>query len=610
MSGKKLGVQSAAQPAAAEQALDEGRRALVDEAYSRLVVFRDGCKEIHSKAKVARQIALLSDPNQDAPDTPRERKALQLPTLRSTLNNCIADQMDNMPEAMMLPETPQMQPVAEDVTDVVRFVLSRNDFEALHKRRVEDFFITGTAVTQVFWDEDMDHGQGNVGLLRWPIEAFLWDPVAEDIQDARALIKVSWHPLSWYAAHYPDTARFVGAEGYETRDVGVPDTWQMNQPGDEDRAMLMEYWYRRYDAKKRRYTVNVAYIAGGALLALTEDVYAHGLYPFILDVYERIEGLPAGIGMVHEFADMMRYVNRYYHYFDMNMRMASKLKILVNQNSGIDNDALTDFSKNIVEGQNVGDESVRPLVTPLFSGAATQVALQLQTDIKQDSGQNQFTRGETAGGVTAASAIAALQEAGGKITRMRTATLNQGFRRMAEQVVWLLSEFYTAARARMVTGKDGEMRPVDMSAAHLFGIEPKPDGVIPPPPYSVQVQVQRRNPMRVQAQNELFLQAFSMAAQSGINFPLTALFEMLNVDGKDTILPVLEEAEARTDMLMQAQQMIEQQQAQMEAQAQAIANMEAVLGGQEDVAGSGMVEDAAYAGTALPAAEVPPGVAV
>ena len=70
--------------------------------------------------------------------------------------------------------------------------LHQNDFESLHRRRVEDCFAAGTAVTQVAWDPDLDHGRGNIALIRWPIEAFLWDPASENLQGGRAVFKVSW----------------------------------------------------------------------------------------------------------------------------------------------------------------------------------------------------------------------------------------------------------------------------------------------------------------------------------------------------------------------------------------------------------------------------------
>ncbi len=577
---KRLGVSEAAEPSLSQQDLMVAQKALVDEAYARLEVFREGCQEVHSRAKEARRIALMDDPRQDIPGTRGMEKTLQLPTLRSTLNNCIADQMDNMPEAVMLPEEPAMQKVAEDLTDVVRFVLAQNGYEAMHRKRAEDLFVAGTAVTQITWDEDMDFGDGNIRLIRWPVEGFLWDPIAEDIQDARALIKVSWHPLSWYAEHYPDAAPYVASDTYAHNEVGVPEAWSKNSDTDEGRAMMLEYWYRRYDAKKRRYTVNVALIAGRALLDMAEDVYAHGMYPFVLDVYEKVEGSPAGNSMVNEFADIMRYVNRYYHYFDYNMRAASKMRLLVQRAAGIDEDALTDYSKEIIMGTSIEEAAVRWFQPNMVSGAGTGVAIQLQTDIKQDSGQNQFTRGETAGGVTAASAIAALQEAGGKITRLRTSTLNQGFKRIVEQVIWLISEFYTDEKTKLVTGGDGKQRPVDMRASHLLGGN-RGRNTLPPPPYSVQVQVNRRNPMRVQAQNELFIQAYSMAAQAQQPFPLTVLFEMLNVDGKDAIMGVLREAEARNDQMAQMAEALQGAQEGIEERDQAIENLKSALAQQD-----------------------------
>lgn len=552
---------------------------LLEEAYGRLKIWRDSCNEIHERAKEARNILLLQDPKQD-PETKGRRmdkRTLQLQTLKSTFNNCVADQMDNMPEALMLPETKDLEEVAEDLTDVVRFVMARNNYESLHRRRVEDCFGTGTAVTQVAWDPDMDGGKGNVAVIRWPVEAFLWDPAADNIQDARALFKVSWHPLSWYEQHYPEKFSDIGSDWVEYSGLGVPEAQEMDQPGDEDRAMLLEYWYRLYDAKKHRYTINVAYLAGGVLLENSEDVYKHGMYPFVLDVYTPIEGLPVGDGLIQECAPMMRYINRYAAYIDTNLRMASKGRLLVDRNAGIDKDALLDWETDVVEGDRIDPSALQWMQTQPFTGAATQQMLQLQTDIKQDSGQNQFTRGETAGGVTAASAISALQEAGGKITRLRTHVLNQGFRAIVEQVMWLINQFYDSKRVLFITGRDenpNHRREVNADPDRLFG---KHKGsTLPPPPYTVQVQIQRRNPLRQQAQNELFMQAYSMAAQAGAPFPLSVLFKLLHVDGKERILPeivAVETLQQQMQELAMQNQQLNQQNAELQQGIQNLQNV-------------------------------------
>ena len=271
---------------------------------------------------------------------------------------------------------------------------------------------------------------------------------------------------------------------------------------------------------------------------------------------------------------MMRYVNRYADYIDMNLRMSSKGRLLVNRNAGIDKDALLDWETDVVEGDRIDAGALQWMQTQPFTGAVTQQMMQLQTDIKQDSGQNQFSRGETAGGVTAASAISALQEAGGKITRLRTNVFNQGFQSIVEQIMWLISQFYDNKRTVLVTGRtpsEGD-RDIDASPSHLFGKSKNAN-----PCYTVQVQVQRRNPLRQQAQNELFMQAYSMAAQAGASFPLSVLFELLHVDGKEKILPILKQSET---MYQQMQELAAQnEQLMMENQQlnQGVANLQEVV---------------------------------
>lgn len=587
-----------------EQPLEDEDKALLTLIYERLQRWGDSLQEHYARVRAARRVALLDDPEQDSVaenggKRPRN-KTLQLQTLKSTLNNCIADQMDNMPEALIAPERPGLEHIAMDVGDVVRFILARNKYEDVHRRRVEDFFVAGTAVTQIAWDETMDDGQGNVAVIRWPIEAMVWDPYAADIQDARALMKISWHPREWYEAHYPDLAQYVGDDDYAHNQIGKPDAQQDLAYNTERQSMLIEYWWREYSAEAKRYKINVAYVAGGALLERAEGVYWHGRYPFRFDAFTSVEGSPAGVGMIEELTPMMRYINRYARYIDENLRMSAKMRMLVRNNTNIDTKALADWDSNIITGDNIDPSSIQWLQSKPLSGMAVQQMLQFQTDLKQDSGQNQFTRGETAGGVTAAQAISALQEAGGKITRYHTAVLNRGFAEIAEQIVWLIAQFYTDKKEQLITGCDGKAHEVIMGADHLMGNDM--EALLPPseeldslppelaerirrtarrkasrrrrdkaaPPYTVSVQVQRRNPLRVQAQNELFIQAYTMAAQAGQQFPLSLLFDLLVVDGKDRILPVLQQVDQQSAQMQAAAQQIESLQGENEQLSKAL----------------------------------------
>jgi hypothetical protein len=105
-----------------------------------------------------------------------------------------------------------------------------------------------------------------------------------------------------------------------------------------------------------------------------------------------------------------------------------------------------------------------------------------------------------------------------------------------EQVAWLVSEFYGQGRAQRVTGRDGSAREIIWAGR---------GGAFPPPPCNVRVEVQRRNPVRVQARNELYFQAFDLAARTGTPMPVSALFELLDADGKERALAVIRAVEAQ-----------------------------------------------------------------
>ena len=558
-----------------DQELDEEEKELLTEIYTRLEVFEQENRPYHEAAKDSREIMRLNDPKQDQPGT--DKKVLQLQTLKSTINNCVADQMQNMPEPKLTPETQDKEGLAADLQDICHYILyTLNNYEYLHKRRASNFYETGTSIVQVAWDPDMNYGKGDIATIVWPVEAFLWDPQAEDIQDARALMKVSWHPKSWYQEHFPDVAPYINAEDGQHNGVGLPESRMTKSDGDEPRAMLIEYWYRKYDAGSRRYTINVAYAAGGALISNHKDVYTHGMYPFVLDVHSDVQGSPVGEGLVKELVPMMRYINRYAHYIDTNLRMSSKGRILCRRNSGIDKQALADWSVDIVEGDGVvqGEDWNWMQHVP-FNGMISNQMLQFQSDMKQDAGANQFTRGETTGGIISGKAIGYLQEAGSKIANMRMETLNNGFKRIVEQILWLMSQFYDDKRVLMITGRDNKARQIEFDADAFFG--PKKKGkAVPPPPYMVQVEIQRRNPAQVNAQNEMFLQAYTMAAQAQQYFPLSSLFQILNVEGKDRIMPILRDNEEKQNAMMQMQQQMEQMAAQMEQLQKENQNMRSV----------------------------------
>ena len=549
-----------------DQPLSEEEEKLRDTIYDRLDIFQQMNQPYHEEAKKCRQILHMEDPDQDDVRTLAQngKKTLQLQTLKSTINNVVADQMLSMPEAKLLPETVAMQEQADDLQDLCHYVIYVvNDFEQTHYRRCEDFYTVGTSVIQVAWDPDMNYGKGEIALIRWPVEAFLWDPCAERLQDARAVMKVSWHPLSWFKAHWPKEGRYVNSDENAYNNVGMTEGQEgAEHQSDEKRALLIEYWWREYDSKTRRYSVNVAYAAGNALLSVDRDVYDHGMYPFVMDVHDSVEGSLVGEGLVHELAPMMRYINRYAAYADMNARMSSKGRMLVQRGSGIDKDALTDWQNDVIEGDRITQgDAWNWMQNQPFNATITNLMQMFQNDLKQDSGANQFTRGETTGGIVSGKAINSLIQAGGKVASMRTEQLKYGFKDMVEQIIWLMSQYYDDKRTVLITGREGR-KELTIDKEALFGKKGK--GAVNPPPYSVQIEVSSRDPQRIANQNQMFMEAYTMSAQAQQFFPLSALFQILNLDGKDKILPVIQANEHYQEQMQALQQQVEQMGQQMQ----------------------------------------------
>ena len=144
---------------------------------------------------------------------------------------------------------------------------------------------------------------------------------------------------------------------------------------------------------------------------------------------------------------------------------------------------------------------------------------------------------------------------------MRTEQLKYGFKQLVEQILWLIYQFYDDGKVMMVTGKQGK-RAVTYDSKTMFGKKGKNN--LPPPPYSVEIEISSRDPQRVANQNQMFMEAYSMAAQTPYPIRLSSLLKMCNLDGKDRIIPVIEADEKYNEQMLQMQQQMEQMQAQLE----------------------------------------------
>ena len=526
------------------QPLSAQERALLERGYALYEFFRDRLRPEHEQMRQARMLRQMR-PELGSPTAPMGN------TLNSCTDNVIAEQIDNMPEAKMAPEREETAASAEEMSDVVSYVLYQSGWPGKYQTLMEDAVVTGTGVAQVYWDGAMDDGQGMVSVLAWHPEDFYPDPMCENLQDGRACFKATHTTVAWIEARYPHAEGYVQADRADEADEpGLHDV-----PAGDAKTTLLEFWYKTYDADSGRTRVHMALMAGRALLYSTElgfggadaeeyaeGVYAHGLYPFTLYKYRHVWRRPFGTGLIHDYEQAQRAIDRYQKYIDDNARHSSIQRHFIRRGSGISADDVADMSRTIIEweGSDIREVLQTVQAQPL-NGQVYQMMQYLCDTMKQDCGQNQFMRGEAGMGVTAASAIRSLQEAGGKVGRWHTEVFKDAFREMIEQVLWVLSEYMEPGRTlRIVGGWDstGAMsdRLVTLLAADADGDR------LPRPAYTVRVQVQRSNPLQIQADNEFLLQAAQICAEYGTPLPPQAIIGMMEgYRTKNSVLRAVQE---------------------------------------------------------------------
>ena len=530
--------------AAESQPISMAERALVARVYALFDCFYEQLREEHEQMRKARMLRARR------PDE-RSRTAPTGNTLGSCVDNMIADQIDNLPEAVMLPEREETAQSAEEMDDVVSFVLYRAGWPGKYQTLMEDAIVTGTGVAQVFWDENLEDGEGMVNVLAWHPEDFYPDPMYEDIQDGRGCFKATRTSVAWIEERYPQARGYVTGDEYAREDENDGQT-----PEGDTRVTLLEFWYKKYDAATKRTRVHMAQTAGRALLfstetgygaerAYPEGLYAHGEYPFVLYKYRDAWRRPFGTGLIHDYYDTQTALDRYAKYIDDNARESSVQRHFIRRGSGVNPDDVADMRKTIIEWEgNDIREVMQTVQAEPINGQVYEMMRYLADTMKQDCGQNQFTRGEGGLNVTAGTAIHYLQEAGGKITRWHGERFKDAFRKMIEQILWVLSEYMEPGRKLRIIGgwnSSGGMREriIELIAPDKRG------GALPRPAYTVRVQVQRGNPNQIQADNEFLMQVVKICADAGTPLPPETVIRLMEgYRSKESVLRAMRESAA------------------------------------------------------------------
>lgn len=449
------------------------------------------------------------------------------PVINSTVENMAADLADNFPQAIIQPEAPEDQVVADIVGALIRQNHDAANYRREYMQTVHDLLVGGYGVQEAGYDANANRGIGGAFIRYVDAHNILFDPQVRDIQLGRAVFKMQPQTIQYLESRYPEHAGEFATDSFQLKE-------DSELTYDQTKSVLMiECWFKEWiqEGEEGHWAVHMAQMAGRKLLADSRDqkpegYFSLGEFPFVVTPMFRRKNSCLGYGIPDLFGTMQQYSDKLDQIVLKNAALSAHNKILNTQTSGFDTADLMDWSKDVHEGNNLNGITWFP--TPPLPQYIISESMSMRQTMKDESGANDFSRGNTASGVTAASAIAALQEMSSKRTRMVAMSIWEDYKTLVRYEIEFEREFNVLPREVLLT-VDGQQVSATFESAIMERQSALGNEV--PVEFMVSIKVERENRFTTTAHNELILQM----VQLGVLQPAQAL-ELMVFEGKEQLL--------------------------------------------------------------------------
>ena len=495
----------------------------------------------------------------------RGKKKQQVEPVSAWLLNAIAnkhaDAMDNYPAPNILPREKADVEEARRLSDIVPVVLEQTGYEGTYSEAWWDKLIGGTAIYGVFWDSGKLNGLGDIAVE--PVDALnlFWEPGITDIQDSANVFHLSLADNKALESSYPQLSGNLGGSTLDISKYVYDDTV------DTSGKSVVVDWYYKKQVGQTTVLHYCKYVNDTVLYATENDEtmakrgwYDHGKYPFVFDPLFRIKGTPCGFGYIDIGKGAQEYIDRGDQAVMQNMLSNAKPRYFIRSDGSVNEAEYGDMTKDFVHTDgNLGQDSILPIAGKGLSSIYLNVLDRKVEELKETTGNRDVSTGGSASGVTAASAIAAMQEAGSKLSRDSNKAAYRAFREIVLLVVELIRQFYDLPRQFRIIGANGEQAFISYTNAGLlpqaqgndFGV----DMGYRVPLFDIEISAEKASPYSKLSQNELALQFFGAGF---FNPQLTdqalACLEMMDFDGKDRMMQRIAQNGTLYQQLMQTRQ--------------------------------------------------------
>jgi len=480
--------------------------------------------------------------------------------LFNSIANKHADAMDNYPEPSILPRAADDTAAARQLSAVLPALLERCDYEQVYSDTWWYKLKQGTGVKGVFWDSAAAGGLGEITIRKMDLLMLFWQPGVRDIQDSPHFFSLALADNEALLDQWPQLYGHTGS----TMDVA---TYLHDDLVDTSEKSLVVDWYYKVRRGGRTVLHYCKFCNDVVLYASENDpalyqrgYYDHGQYPFVFDTLFVEEDSPAGFGYIDVMKDCQTAIDKLNHVMQENALLAAKPRYFLADNTGVNEQELTDFSRDVVHFTGrLTDENFRQQSVRAMDPACLAYLNDRIQELKETSGNRDFSQGGTASGVTAASAIAALQEAGSKLSRDMLKSSYRAFVKECLLCIELIRQFYTEPRMFRITGVGGEAAFAGFSNA---GLQPRvvqggfgqPDA-LRSPEFDIAVSAAKKSTYSRLAQNENARMLYQLGVFEPANATAAlAMLELMDFDGVEKVRARVAENAARHQMLTAAAQ--------------------------------------------------------
>lgn len=509
-----------------------------------------------------------------------------------------ADFMDAFPEPNILPRSGDDREEAERLSSIVPVVLEQNEFEETYSDVSYYKLKQGTGVYGVFWDPSKLNGLGDISVKQLDILNVYWEPGIKDIQKSKNLFITEAMDNDTLEEIYPEAKGKLGSSAIDAPKYEYDDNIDYSK-----KSLVVDWYYHKYvngkktlqfckfvndiilyasenDTKPPTQQINIPQTdpAGNPMLdetgqqvTMQQEIptgksmaetgwYEHGEYPVVFDCLFPEEGTCYGFGYIDACKATQRDIDILNQAILKNAVMGATPRYLKRNDGGINEQEFADWTKPIVHVDgNIDDSNMRPIETKSLDTNYINVLTNKIDELKEVAGNRDVNNGGTTGGVTAASAIAAMQEASGRTSRDASKSAYRAYSKIVNLIIELIRQFYSLPRQFRITGNDGNEQYVTYSNQ---GLQMQPQGSafgmdmgMRKPVFDIKVSAQKQNPYSKLSQNELAIQLFGLGIfNPELSDQALAMVQMMDFDDKNKVIQTIQKNGTLYEKLAMTQQ--------------------------------------------------------